>query len=292
MKRAISKGHRGLRYHAIIHLLYACCLIPSMLTAALPAAAQAHDVQSGPLSNVGIEQRLNEQVPLDLTFRDEAGRAVQLGDYFDGKPVILALAYYKCSMLCPLRLDGLVSSLRALPFNVGDQFAVITVSIDPRETAPLAAAQKKLHLRNYMRPGADRGWHFLTGDEAAIARLADAVGFRYTYDAGRDEYAHASGITVLTPQGRVSSYLYGIEPPPKDLRLALVEASANRIGSLVDQVLLLCYHYDPATGRYSAMAMNVVRLGGVLTVLALGAFVGTMWWRDPQRGRGKTGGRS
>lgn len=292
MKRAIQRGSRRLRHHAVIHLLYVCCLIPSMLTAALVAAAQAHNAQSGPLRNVGIEQRLNEQVPLDLMFRDEEGRAVRLGDYFDAKPAILALVYYQCSMLCPLRLDGLVSSLRALPFNVGDQFTVITVSIDPRETAALAAAQKKLHLRNYRRPGADQGWHFLTGDEAAITRLADAVGFRYTYDAGRDEYAHASGITVLTPRGRVSSYLYGIEPPPKDLRLALVEASANRIGSLVDQVLLLCYHYDPATGRYSAMAMNIVRLGGVLTVLALGAFVGTMWRRDFQRERGKLGGGS
>jgi protein SCO1/2 len=287
MKRAISREHRRPRHHAIIHLLYACCLMPSMLT-----VAQAHDAPSGLLGNVGIEQRLNEQVSLDLMFQDEAGRAVRLGDYFDGKPVILALAYYKCSMLCPLRLDGLVSSLRALPFNVGAQFTVITVSIDPRETAPLAAAQKKMLLRNYARPGADQGWHFLTGDEAAITRLADAVGFRYTYDAGRDEYAHASGITVLTPQGRVSSYLYGIELPPKDLRLALVEASANRIGSLVDQVLLLCYHYDPATGRYSAMAMNVVRLGGVLTVLALGAFVGTMWRRDFRRERGKIRGGS
>jgi protein SCO1/2 len=292
MNRALPRGHRVLRYRAVIHLLSTCCLMTLALTAVLVAGAQAHKAQPGLLGKVGIEQRLTEQVPLDLAFRDEAGRAVRLGDYFDGKPAILALVYYECSVLCPLRLDGLVSSLRALPFNVGDQFTVVTLSIDPRETAPLAAAKKEVFLRHYARPCAAHGWHFLIGEETAIARLAEAVGFRYAYDAVRDEYAHASGITVLTPQGKVASYFYGIEPPPKDLRLALVEASANTIGSLVDQVLLLCFHYDPATARYGAAAINAVRLGGVLTVLALGAFIGTMSWREIKRGRGKAGGGS
>lgn len=292
MKRAIQRRGGNLRDHAVTRLFSACCLIPPLLTAALVAAGQAHEVRSELLSHVGIEQRLNAQVPLDLMFQDDAGRAVRLGEYFDDAPVILALVYYQCSMLCPLRLDGLVSSLRALPFTIGDELRVITVSIDPRETASLAAAQKQAYLRDYARPGAGRGWHFLTGDEAAIANLAEAVGFHYAYDPGRDEYAHASGITVLTPRGKVSRYLYGIEPSPKDLRLALVEASAHKIGSLVDQVLLLCYAYDPATGGYSGLAMNVVRLGGVLTALALGAFVGTMWWRDVRRGRGASRGGS
>jgi len=233
--------------------------------------------------NLGIDQRLNAQVPFDLVFRDETGRSVQFGDYFGSKPVILALVYYRCPMLCPLVLDGLVSSLRVLSFTAGNQFTVVVVSFNPRETPELAAAKKETSLQRYARPGAEGGWHFLTGDERAIARLAGTVGFRYTYDAAQDQYAHASGIVVLTPQGKIARYFYGIEYAPRDLRLGLVEAAANKIGSPIDQLLLLCYHYNPATGKYSAIVLDAVRLGGAATVLALGTFLVVMWRREMTR---------
>ena len=232
---------------------------------------------------IGIDQRLNEQVPLALVFHDESGRSVQLGDYFGSKPVILALVYYRCPMLCPLVLDGLVSSLRVLSFTAGDQFTVVVVSFNPRETPEFAAAKKETALQRYARPGAEGGWHFLTGEEQAIARLAGAVGFRYTYDAAQDQYAHASGIVVLTPQGKIARYFYGIEYAPRDLRLGLVEAAANKIGSPIDQLLLLCYHYDPARGKYSAVVVDAVRLGGAATVLALGTFLVVMWRRETRK---------
>jgi len=232
------------------------------------------------LQYVGMEQRLGQQVPLDLAFHDETGRPVRLGDYFGSKPVILALTYYECSKLCPAILEGLVSSLRVLSFNVGDQFTVITISFNPNEAPTLAAARKEEYLQRYGRPGAAEGWHFLTGEIASIERLAQAVGFRYVYDAKQNQYVHASGILVLTPQGKISHYFYGIEYAPRDLRLSLVEASANKIGSLVDQVLLLCYHYNPVTGKYTMIVLNALRVGGVLTVLALGTFVFVMLRRD------------
>ena len=237
------------------------------------------------LRNVGIDQKLNEQVPLNLVFRDEAGKAVHLGDYFGSKPVILTLVYFECPMLCTQVLNGLVSSLKTLNFTVGSEFEVITVSFNPQEGPALAAAKKETYLDRYSRPGSESGWHFLTGGEGAIQSLTKAVGFRYTYDSRTGQYAHASGIMLLTPQGKVSRYFYGIEYAPRDMRLGLVEASANKIGSATDQLLLFCYHYDPREGKYSAVVLNLIRLGGMLTLLALGV-AWFAWFRRsslPQR---------
>jgi protein SCO1/2 len=222
---------------------------------------------------VGIDQHLNAQAPLDVTFRDETGRAVQLREYLGLRPVILVFAYYHCPMLCPLVLDGVVKSLRVLSFTAGKEFAVVTVSFAPQETPALAEAKKEQILRQYARPDAAAGWHFLTGDETAITQLTHAVGFRYTYDQQYDQYAHAAGIVVLTPQGRIARYFYGIEFAPRDVRLGLVEAAANKIGSLADQLLLLCYHYDPSKGKYTTLTLNTLRVGGVMTVLALGTLI-------------------
>jgi protein SCO1/2 len=235
------------------------------------------------LSEVAFEQKLNEQVLLDLVFRDETGKSVQLGDYFGQKPVILTLNYYNCPMLCPLVLEELITSLAKVPFTMGDQFNVVTVSIDPRETPELAAATKKKYIQRYDRPGVEEGWHFLTGEEISIQRLAQAVGFRYAYDAQSDQYAHPAGIIVLTPEGKISRYFYGLDYSPTDLRLGLVEASANKIGSLVDQVLLRCYHYDPVSGRYTLVVMNILRLAGLATVLILGAFTFMMFRHERRK---------
>ncbi len=225
------------------------------------------------LREVGIDQKLDQAIPLDLEFTDESGRTVRIGDYFGKRPVVLALVYYECPMLCTQVLNGLVGSLEALAFNPGAEFEVVVLSFDPGETPALAANKRETYLRRYSRPGTDAGWHFLTGRETAVKALADAVGFRYAYDEAIDQYAHPAAITVLTGEGRVSSYLYGIEFAPRDLRLALVEATEGRIGTAVDQVLLFCYHYDPETGKYGLVVMNLVRTGGILTVLGLGAFI-------------------
>ncbi|MGH8068778.1 MAG: SCO family protein [Candidatus Entotheonellia bacterium] len=234
----------------------------------------------GVLREIGWDQRLGAPVPLDLTFRDEAGNMVRFGDYLGQKPLILTLNYYECPMLCPLVLDGLLRALRALPFTIGDQFNVATVSIDPGETPALAAAKKAHYVRGYGRDGAAAGWHFLTGEEAAIRQLTQAVGFRYAYDAAKDQYAHAAGIVVLTPQGRVARYFYSIEFSPRDVRLALVEAAAGGIGSPIDQFLLYCYQYDPATGGYTLAVRRVLQLAGLLTVLGLGGFMLVMFRRE------------
>jgi protein SCO1 len=248
-----------------------------------------HEEQHRPpglLAAVAFEQQLNAQVPLHLELRDEAGNAVQLGDYLGQKPVILTLNYYECPMLCPLVLEGLLHSLRVLSFTIGEQFDVVTVSINPGEAAALASRTKARYVRDYGRPKAAAGWHFLTGDEASIQWLTQAVGFRYAYDAAKDQYAHAAGIMVLTPQGRISRYFYGIEFSPRDLRLALVESAANTIGSPVDQLLLFCYHYDPATGRYTLVARRALQLAGLATVLSLAGFMVVMFRRDrPHRSR-------
>ena len=226
------------------------------------------------LREVKIEQRLNEQLPLDLQFKDETGRTVQLREYFNrSKPIVLSLVFYKCPMLCNQILTGLLASLRAQSFNVGREFEVLTVSFDPRETPEMAAEKKLDYVGRYNRPGADKGWHFLTGDEESIRRLTEAVGFHYNYDEKTNQFAHASGIMVLTPEGKLSRYFYGIEYFPKDLRLGLVEASDNKIGSVVDQLLLYCYHYDPATGRYGPIVMNIMRLGGLVTLVGIGALI-------------------
>jgi protein SCO1/2 len=247
---------------------------------ALPQAGAA-----GPavLNNVGFDQRLNEQVPLDLAFADEGGKPVKLGDYFGEKPVILVLACYRCPMLCTLALNGLVQGMRDMPFTAGEDFQVVTASFDPRETPKLAAAKKKNYVGQYGRRGAAEAWHFLTGKQESIDRLTRAVGFRYVYDPVQDQYIHTAGIMILTPSGRISRYFYDIHYPGRDLRLGLVEASAGKIGSRADQVLPYCFHYDPEIGKYSASVLNSVRAGGALTV---GLLVGMVWYllkRQPRK---------
>jgi protein SCO1/2 len=263
-----------------------------LLGVSLAAAGSARaDAQLPPsLQGVGFDQKLDAQVPLDLYFRDESGQAVRLGDYFGERPVILVLAYYRCPMLCTEVLNGLVRALLELPLDVGRDFAVLTVSFDPRETPELAAAKKKTYLERYGRPGAEAGWHFLTGEQEPIDRLTQAVGFRYRYDAVNDQFAHASGIMVLTPQGRISRYFYDISYSPRDLRLGLVEASSGRIGSASDQVLLFCFHYNPAEGKYGAAVMNLVRLGGALTIVAVAVFVFVLWRQERRKARAQAAG--
>jgi protein SCO1/2 len=251
--------------------------------------AGAQDPPLGVLQNISIDQKLNEAVPLELEFRDETGRPVRLHDYFGEKPVILSLVYYDCPMLCTLVLNGLLRSLRALQFDAGKEFNVVAVSFDPRNTPEMAALKRQVYIDEYRRPGAAGGWHFLTGKQESIERLTDAVGFRYKYDPESRQWAHASAIMVLTPEGRLSQYFYGIEYSARDLRLSLVEAAANRIGSPVDKVLLYCYHYDPATGKYGLVIMNVLRIAGLGTVLALGGFVTLMIHRENSCRRGLWG---
>jgi protein SCO1/2 len=225
------------------------------------------------LKNVGIEQHLDARVPPELTFVDDAGRSVKLGDYFGTRPLILNLVYYNCTMLCGEELAGLTGALKAVKFDIGQEFDIVTVSFNPQETPAMAAAKKRDFVARYGRPGAAAGWHFLTGPPESINALAKAVGFQYQYDPKTNQYAHATAIMVLTPQGHISRYFYGVEFPPKDLRLGLVEASQEKIGNAVDQVLLYCYHYDPATGKYGAVISNMLRLGGALTILILGTML-------------------
>ena len=222
------------------------------------------------LQNVGIEQHLNGQVPPGLTFIDDTGHTVKLGDYFGSKPVILNLVYYNCTMLCGEALAGLTGAMKMIKFDAGKEFEVVTVSFNPKETPEIAAAKKKDYLARYGRAGAESGWHFLTGPAESINALTKAVGFQYQYDEKNNQYAHATAIMVLTPQGRISRYFYGVDFPPKDLRMGLVEASQQKIGNPIDQVLLYCYHYDPATGKYGAVVSNMLKLGGGLTILLLG----------------------
>jgi protein SCO1 len=232
------------------------------------------------LENVGIEQHLDAQVPPDLIFRDETGKTVKLGDYFGQKPLILNLVYYNCTMLCGEALAGLSSAMRLVKFDVGNQFDVITVSFDPRETPEMAAAKKIDYVKRYGRANAAAGWHFLTGQPDSINALTKAVGFQYQYDAKSNQYAHATAIMVLTPQGRISRYFYGVDFPPKDLRMGLVEASHGKIGNAVDAVLLYCYHYDPETGKYGAMVSNILRLAAAATILLLGGLLFVLWRLD------------
>ena len=251
-----------------------------------PTLSQAE----GPLINhileeAGYDQRLDEQVPLDLRFLDESGASVALSDYFsEGKPVIIAMGYFECDTLCPLVREGLLYSLIALDFNVGEEFNLVLVSVDPRETPAVAAKVKPRYVSTYNRPNAEAGWNFLTGQETTIQALADAIGFRYVYDEETDQYAHASGITIVTPEGKISSYLFGVEYFEGDLRLALVDAAAGGIGSVVDQLLLLCYHYDPTTGQYSLIVMNILRATAILTVLILATVILFFLRRERRQG--------
>jgi protein SCO1 len=225
------------------------------------------------LENVGIEQRLDAQVPADLAFVDDAGHPVRLGDYFGKKPLILNLVYYNCTMLCGEALTGLTGALKMVKFEVGNEFDVITVSFNPKETPELAALKKADYVRRYGRPGAAAGWHFLTGSAGSINALTKAVGFQYQYDPTSQQYAHATAIMVLTPDGRIARYFYGVDFPPKDLRMGLVESSRGKIGNLTDQVLLYCYHYDPAVGKYGAVVNHMLKIGGAVTILFLAGFL-------------------
>lgn len=266
------------------------CRLASLLSGALTllALSSGHAQQNAAdppqiLREVRIDQRLDHQLPLQLTFRDETGQTVRLGDFFKDKPVILSLVYYKCPMLCTLVLNGQLRAFRSLAFNVGEHHQVVTVSIDPRETPALAASKKAEYLAKYKRPGAAGGWHFLTGDEDSIRQLADAVGFHYVYDAPTKQYAHAAGIMIATPGGKLSRYFYGIEYSGRDLRLGLIEAAENRIGTLADQILLFCYHYDPLTGKYGLAIMGALRAAGTLTAVGLATLIVVLLRRERKR---------
>jgi protein SCO1 len=263
---------------------------PDQPAPAQPSAMRSPDSKPAPLpaalQGVTIEQRLNQQVPLDLVFRDEFGRSLPLSTYFTGnKPVVLALVYYNCPMLCTLILNGVVSTLKAVSFDPGKDFEVVAVSFDPRETPELALRKKAMYMQRYRRPNTVNGFHFLTGSQASIQALTEAVGFRYKFDPSSGQFAHASAIMILTPAGKLSRYFYGVEYAPRDIRLGLVEASQNKIGTPVDRVLLFCYHYDPATGKYGAIAMNMVRFGGAAFVLICSTFLLVAWRRDWHKDR-------
>lgn len=232
------------------------------------------------IQRIGISQNLGAQVPLDLTFKDEAGHDVQLADYFKDRPVILTLVYYRCPSLCTMVLNDLTRSIRTMDLIAGKDFQIVTVSFDPNETPDLAAAKKKQYLASYNHPGTENGWHFLTGNQAAISHLTESVGFRYAWDEGSKTYAHASGIMVLTPSGKISRYFYGIDYAPSDLKLSLIAASSRKIGTPTERILLYCFHYDPRTGRYGILVWRMVQVGCALTVLALGGFIGLSLWRE------------
>jgi protein SCO1/2 len=252
-----------------------------VFVASLSVAAYGQNMSTGLLSppanvrppglkNVGIQQNLNGQIPPDLIFKDETGKTARMGDYFGQKPIILSLVYYKCPMLCGEVLSGLTSALKVLKFNIGDEFNVLTVSFDPKDTPEIGAAKKAEYMERYKRPGAAAGWHFLTGSQDSIDALTKAAGFQYQYDPKTEQFAHSTAIMILTPQGKIAQYYYGVEYAPKDLRLGLIQASENKIGTVVDEILLYCYHYDPATGRYGAVISKILQLSALATVLMLG----------------------
>ena len=238
-----------------------------------PAPSAPSSQTPSVLADVRFDQRLNEPLPLETRFKDEEGRDVALGDYFGTRPVVLAFVYYECPMLCTQVLNGLTTSLMVLTETVGREFDVVAISFDARETPALANGKKKSNLDRYKRPESAHGWHFLTGDEAAVRAVTDAAGFKFVWDERTHQFAHPSGIIVATPEGKLSRYFFGIEYAPRDVKFALIESSAGRIGNAIDQLLLYCYHYDPTTGSYGFVAMGAVRVGGALTVLALVGFV-------------------
>jgi protein SCO1/2 len=258
------------------------------LLVAMPAAAQRTEPLPADLEEIGVTQNLNAELPLDLEFVDEEGRTVTLGSYFDSdRPVLLSLVYYECPMLCTLVLDGMVRVMEEMDWVPGDQFEIVTVSIDPEETTKLANQKKDNYLRSYGKPEAAKGWHFLTGEEDAIRELADTVGFRYRYLEENDEFAHPAVLFVLTPDGKVSRYLFGVQHDPQTLRLSLVEASEGGIGNPVDKFLLYCYRYDPAEGTYAPVAMQLMRVGGGVTIFLLGTVMLTLWLREAKQRRSK-----
>ena len=242
------------------------------------------------LSNIGIDQNLNAQLPLDLPFTDENGKSVRLGDYFGKKPVVLAFVYYDCPMMCTEVLNGMVASFSLLKFDIGKEYDVVTVSFDPRETPKLARQKKDVYLRRYGRAGGEQGWHFLTGQQPAIEALTRTAGFHYQWDNQTQQFAHATAIVVATPEGKLAQYYYGVEYSAKDLRLGLIEASKRQIGSLVDTLLLYCYHYDPRTGRYGAVVSRVLQIAGGVTIVLLGGFLIAMFKLEPRRDSGRGAG--
>jgi protein SCO1/2 len=256
-----------------IGLTLSALLLATGAAHARPSSIVPDNIMPGPLKAVHYNQRLGEQVPLDLPFRDDAGRPVKLGDYLGKRPAVLVLAYYRCPMLCDMVMQAAESGLKPLSLDPGKDFEVIVASIDPTDTPERAAMKKRDIVKRYGRPGTEAGWHFLTGPAPSIERLANAVGFQYVYDKEKDQFAHAAGIVILTPAGKVSRYFFGIEYPPRDLRLGLVEASGNQIGGLVDQVLLYCFHYDPVIGRYSAFTLNLMRGAAALFAVGLALFI-------------------
>jgi protein SCO1 len=241
---------------------------------------QSAGVRPELLRDVALDQKLNDSIPLDLTFHDEKGRTVALRSFFGQKPVILTLVYYQCPMLCTQVLNSLAHSMKELPLVLGKDFEVVTVSIDPAETTVMAETKRQLYVGMYARPGIEQGWHFLTGAAPQIKALAAAVGFHFAYDSTTGQFAHPSGIMVLTPDGRLARYFYGIKYPPRDLRFGLEEASAGKIGSPVDQILLYCYHYDPATGKYGILISRVLQIAGLITLLGLALMVAILLRRE------------
>jgi protein SCO1 len=278
---------------ATTRIASAFALIASLASPALgqgvPASGLAEPgapagARPGILSKIAIDQRIGQRLPLDLPFTDESGRPVKLGDYFGKRPVILALVYYECPMLCTQVLNGLVTALGVMHFEPGREFDVVAVSFNPKEGPGLASQKKAAYLERYGRPETAGGWHFLTGTQESIAQLTDAVGFRYAYDEEIKQFAHGAAIEVVTPNGTLSKYFYGIEFSARDIRLGLIEASDERIGTPIDDVLLFCYHYDPATGKYGATVLTLVRLSGIATVVAFLSFL-TVSLRRERAGR-------
>lgn len=239
-----------------------------------------------PLREIGFDQNIDQRIPLDTTFRDESGRVVRIGEYFGRRPVVLLFAYYDCPMLCTQVINGLASALDVLSLKPGEDFEIVTVSFDPHDTPATAAAKKAGYIARYKQPGASAAWHFLTGDQPSIDRLTKAAGFRYVWDQETKQFAHPTGVIVLTPDGRLARYLFGIEYGPRDLRFGIVEASAGRVGGIVDSLLLYCYHYDPTTGRYGLIIMRTIRLAGAATVLALIAFIVLAVRHEKRQGAG------
>jgi protein SCO1 len=255
-------------------LLLSFCFGIVLCVSGFTRPAMAIDAPPPPfLSDIGIDQNLDQQIPLNLTFRNEAGQSVQLGELVRSKPTILMFVYYECPMLCTMSLNNLLGAIKVIPFDVGKEFDIITVSFDPSEDADLASAKKDSYVRQYARAGAAGGWHFLTGEAGPIRELTAAAGFRYAWDEPTQQFAHASGFMILTPEGRLARYFFGHNYSPSDLRLSLVEASQGKIGSATDAILLYCFHYDPAKGKYSLAIMNLLRAAGVLTLVLMGGFV-------------------
>jgi protein SCO1/2 len=272
---------RSVRFWLAVVLIFAGCVFNP------PAHAQLDDrpvqtagIKPDLLRDVGLDQKLGDSIPLDLTFRDEHGKTVALRQFFGERPVILTLVYYQCPMLCTEVLNGLMRSAKELPLEIGKDFTIVTLSIDPSERPILANVKHELYTGLYGKPGAPQGWRFLTGDEPNIKALARAVGFRYAYDSGSGQFAHPSGIMLLTPQGKLARYFYGISFPVRDLRLGLVEASQDKIGSPIDQILLYCYHYDPSTGKYGLLISRVIKLAGALTILSVGLVILILFRRE------------